>query len=836
MRVVVSLHYLWKSLGVHFMQKIDHEYFVHKFGGSSLADAGRFSALKSMLKGKNEIIVVSAVQGTTAVLQNIANAAKEGAPFQEGLDALEQTHLQLATKLLSGNKGADIIALIQKDIIEIKDVLHSIQLTRSCSKESLDFLLGHGEIWSSKILTQYLSDSTNVLHLDAYACLYTYEKNGVKCIDWPKSQAAIDVLVAGKIFDQIVVAGYIASTLEGKRSTLGRNGSDFSAAIFSKLFNAKQLTIWTDVDGIYTADPNRVRSAFVIESLSYKEALELAYFGAKVLHPMTIAPALECQIPVVIKNSFNPAAPGTIISSSPKKSLHPIRGLTCIDNVALINIEGTGMTGVSGIAARVFQILHQEGISVILISQASSEHSICFAIENSYADSAANALTENLQFEIERQQIEGVHVDNSCAILSAVGDEMVGVVGVSGKLCDSLAKANINIRAISQGSSERNISVVVSNSDLNRSLQAVHAGFYLSRDTISIGLIGPGLVGSTLLSEIQCAIDQLKSKYNVNLYVRGIMNSKTMLLSHEAIDLRTWGPQFNNCDRAADLQAFAGHILAEDLPHAVIIDCTANQHIAHHYIDFIGKGIHVITPNKHTNAGDLNYYKQLKALALKMHKHYLYEATVCAGLPVINTIQDILKTGDQVLKVEGIVSGTLSYIFNELAKGKVFSEIVKEAKKLGITEPDPREDLSGMDVARKLVCLAREIGHDVSLADVTVHDLVPAGLKSCSIEDFLAQLSTYDEHMQEFMAEAKAKNERLCYVGAIDSQGIMEVTIKAFPASHPFSRLQGTDNMLIFHTRRYNTNPLIIQGPGAGAEVTAAGIFADLLRLVSFLS
>jgi aspartokinase/homoserine dehydrogenase 1 len=544
----------------------------------------------------------------------------------------------------------------------------------------------------------------------------------------------------------------------------------------------------------------------------------------------------ECEIPIYIKNSFNSDAKGTYISVSSVKSHYLIKGLSCIDDISLINIEGTGMIGVSGIAARVFQILHQEGISVILISQASSEHSICFAVSNAYTDSAVNALTDKLQLEMERQQIEGIYVDKDCAIMSAVGDEMVGAIGISGKLCDSLAKANINIRAISQGSSERNISVVVKSSDINRGLQAVHASFYLSRETISIGLIGPGLVGSTLLRQIQTAIEQLKSTYQVNLYVRGIMNSKNMLLSHEPIDLTTWEAKLNKCDSNADMNVFVSHILADDLPHAVIIDCTANQTIARHYINFLEKGIHVITPNKHANAGNLDYYKKLKLVTKKRNNHYLYEATVCAGLPVINTLQDILKTGDHVLKIEGIVSGTLSYIFNELAKDRVFSEIVLEAKKLGYTEPDPREDLSGMDVARKLVCLAREIGHDVTLDDVKVYDLVPAELQSCNTEEFLAKLPAYDTQMQNVIANANAKNEKLCYVGAIDSNGTMDVAIKSFSENHPFARLNGTDNMLIFHTQRYHENPLIIQGPGAGAEVTAAGIFADLLRLVSFLS
>ncbi len=809
---------------------------VHKFGGSSLANAERFIALKPLLTGKNEIIVVSASQGTTSALQAIIDAAKDGAAFLPTLEALEKSHLNLAHALLQKNLSTDIITTIQKDFSEIKDILQSVQLTHSCAKEIQEFILGYGEIWSAKILTSYLSETSKALYLDASTVLYAYDKNGMKYIDWQKSQSALDAFLKDKTYDQLVITGFIASTLEGRRTILGRNGSDFSAAIFAKLFKASCLTIWTDVDGIYSADPNRVKSAFVIESLSYKEALELAYFGAKILHPMTIAPVLESEIPLYIKNSFNPSAAGTHISSSPKKSPFLIKGLTSIDNVTLINIEGTGMTGVSGIAARVFQILHQAQTSVILISQGSSEHSICFAVSNSDTDAAVKALNENLQFEIEHQHIEGVHVDTSCVIMSAVGDGMVGAVGISGKLCDSLAKANINIRAISQGSSERNISVVMNKGDLNRGLQAVHSGFYLSRETISIGLIGPGLVGSTLLRQIQTTADQLQSHYQVNLYVHGIMNSKRMLLSDDPINLSTWKEQLQQTTTTANINTFADHLLSTDAAHAVIIDCTASDTVSTHYIDFIKKGIHVITPNKHTNAGDLSYYKELKSLVQQKHKYYLYEATVCAGLPVITTLQDILKTGDEIVKIECVVSGTLSYLFNELANGRKFSEIIVDAKQRGYTEPDPREDLSGLDVARKLVCLAREIGCNTTLDDVKLHDLVPAALKTCSMDEFLTKLSNHDEQMQEVVNKAKAKKERLCYVGVIDAKCAINVAIKSFPEDHPFARLQGTDNMMIFHTRRYHEQPLVIQGPGAGAEVSAAGVFADLLRLVSFLS
>ncbi len=810
-------------------------YSVHKFGGSSLANSSRFKSLPSLLRGQDEIIVVSAVQGVTSSLQKLLDEAAKGEPFLKTLAALEEIHTTLSQALLTEEKNTTIQRAFQKDFSEIKDILHAVQLTGSYSLELQNLILGYGELWSASLLSSYLAETKQVIYLDASRVLFIYYKHGLLCVDWAKSKKALDDFLKNKSFEHLVITGFIAATLEGKRTILGRNGSDFSAAIFAKLLKAERLTIWTDVDGIYTADPNRVSSAFVIEALSYKEALELAYFGAKVLHPLAIAPALENKIPIYIKNSFHPEAPGSCISDQPKKLQPAVTGLTAIDQIALINVEGAGMIGVSGIASHVFQTLHQANISVIFISQASSEHSICFAVLREQGETAVKVLKETLQFDLERHFLEGIYLDPDCAILSAIGDGMVGTVGITAKLGQALAKANVNIRALSQGSSERNISVVIKSADVNKALQAVHAGFYLSRETISIGLIGPGQVGTALLAQIHSAANKLQLSGQANLYVRGIMNSKKMLLSQEALQLGSWQEKFASCDTKANLEKFANHILTNDIPHAVIIDCTANQAIAEHYAYFMEQGIHVITPNKYANAGDLNYYKKLKALS-SQNRYYLYEATVCAGLPVITTLQDLIKTGDVVFKIEGVISGTLSYIFSELATGRSFSELVREAKKLGYTEPDPREDLSGMDVARKLICLAREMGSEVSLQDVKVYDLVPPDLQSCTVDEFLKRLPEYDHLMEARLAEAKTKGEKLCYAATACRDGKMQVAIESIADKHPLARLRSTDNLLAFHTQRYHEQPLLIQGPGAGAEVTAAGVFADLLRLVSYLS
>ena len=811
-------------------------YIVHKFGGSSLANFERFIEIKNLLNGDCDVVVVSATKGTTSHLQNLLDLAKEGRQFLQELLDLENFHLNIIQNLLDESNQKKLIDIVIHNFKVIKNILITVKQISTYSPDIQDYVLGFGEIWSAKILAAYLSQYQTVEYLDASNVIFTFYQNDIQCIDWDKSQNKLNNFLKDRSFKKLVITGFIASDIDGKRTTLGRNGSDFSGSVFAKLLNAKELYIWKDVDGIYSANPEKVKTAFPIPSLSYKEALELAYFGAKVLHPRTIAPVLEKNIPIYIKNTFKPNEKGTYISNNPEEHKYLIKGVTCIDDVSLFNIEGAGMIGVSGIAARIFNIIQRENISVILISQASSEYSICFAVPLLNSLNVLKILNNNLEIELSRKQIEKISVDNECAILAVVGDEMVGTLGVASKLCSTLSKVNINITAIAQGSSERNISIVIHKKDANRALKAVHAGFYLSHKTISIGLIGAGLVGGTLLDQINKTCSQLKSKYKVDFSIRGIMNSKKMMLSNESISLNDWRDSLNNSDTLSNIEVFMDHMISDDVTHAVIIDCTANTHIANQYIKMVEKGIHIITPNKHANSGDIHYYKELKSICSRKNCQYLYEATVCAGLPVINTLQDLIKTGDEVIAIEGIVSGTFSYIFNEMAKGRIFSDVVLDAKRRGFTEPDPREDLSGQDVARKLICLAREIGRDISFQDIQVHSLVPDHLKSCSLNEFLERISECNESMGKLIEKANLKNEKICYVGSIHKDGTVSVNIASFSQNHPFNRLQGTDNMLIINTQRYNEQPLVIQGPGAGAEVTAAGIFADLLRLSSSLS
>lgn len=805
---------------------------VHKFGGSSLVNVNCLQNIKSILTGENEIVIVSAIKGVTSSLQELLDLAKSQQNTDQTFNKLQQIHQDLVNNLLPEKQQAALLNDFRHDWENIRSVLQAINLVQEYSKQACELILSFGERWSTKILATYLSAT----YLDARKVLYVKKIDDRIDIDWDKSQIALQDFLKANPCRQLMVTGFIASTLDGKPTTLGRNGSDFSAAIFAKLMQAQSLTIWTDVDGIYSADPHKVRSAFVLEKLSYEEAFELAYFGASVIHPQAIAPAMAQSIAISIKNTFNPTAPGTCISTQPQTSPYLIKGLTSIDNIALVNIEGANMIGMPGIAARVFAALQQAKISVILISQASSEHSICLAIADKHVEQAASVLNEHFQFEISRQQIKPVHTQKNCAILAIVGDSMVGTPGILGKLCHTLALANINICAIAQGSSERNISIVVNAADINKALRSVHAGFYLSRKTLSIGLIGPGVVGKVLLQQIHAALAKLKDRHDLNLCVRGIMNSRQMLLSHSHIDLSNWEKLLTQSPSASDIEKFADHIIADDMPHAVIIDCTANQAVADQYLTLIEKGIHIITPNKRANSGDLTYYKQLKQTTAEKGRCYFYETTVCAGLPVIKTLQDLIHTGDEIISIAGIVSGTLSYIFNELARGLPFSKIIQQAKALGYTEPDPRDDLSGMDVARKIVCLARELGLEATLDQVAVDNLVPDALQSCSVEEFLKQLPDYDDQIMTTLRKLGGEKPQLAYVGSIKRDGAIKVGIQSFAAEHPFAQLTGTDNMLIFHSTRYSEQALIIRGPGAGAEVTAAGVFADLLRLGTSLS
>jgi aspartokinase/homoserine dehydrogenase 1 len=572
----------------------------------------------------------------------------------------------------------------------------------------------------------------------------------------------------------------------------------------------------------------------VIDSLSYNEAMELAYFGAKVIHPQTIAPAVKDLIPIWIRNTFAPDKAGTLICAQPASTL-PVKGITSIERVALINLEGTGMIGVPGTAHRLFGALREEGISVILISQGSSEHSICCAIPQEQAERAAAVVRAAFERELEEGQIQSVDIDADHAILAVVGDGMAGTPGIAAKVFTALGDSGVSVRAIAQGASERNISAVVEGRSAMRALRAVHAGLYLSPHTLSIGVIGPGTVGRVLLDQLAAQSEHLRQQFRLDLRVRGIMGSARMLLADANIPIHDWRTQYQQSTRASDIERFVEHVRLDYLPHTVLVDCTASAAIAAHYADWLAAGIHIVTPNKKANSGDHAYYQRLHSARRSGASHYLYEATVGAGLPIVQTLRDLVQTGDEIRSIEGIFSGTLAYLFNVYDGQRGFAEIVRDARARGFTEPDPRDDLSGQDVARKLIILGREMGLPLELRDVTIESLVPAGLAAHSIEEFMAHLPAHDAAISRRLAAAQARGKVLRYTGKLTAAGEATVGPQELDARHPFANIALTDNVVRFATRRYSDNPLIVQGPGAGPEVTAGGVFADLLRLAAYL-
>lgn len=815
---------------------------VHKFGGSSVADAQCFVRVAEILDRQPTgrlAVVLSACKGVTdALLTLVAQAERQEPGSRGGLDAMRARHAAIAAATLDAGAAGRYLEAFDRDSRDIEGILRTISLTRSAAASVTDLIAGYGEIWSTRLFREFFARrqgrAGEVRWVDARDVVVVEPGPLGPGVQWEDTRARLARCVPADFSGTLIITGFIAVDRRGVQTTLGRNGSDFSASIFGALLDAREIHIWTDVDGVLSADPRQVPDAQVIDSLSYNEAMELAYFGAKVIHPQTMAPAVGREIPIWIRNTFAPDRAATLICARPDSTL-AVKGITTIENIALVSLEGAGMIGVPGTAHRLFGALREGGISVILISQGSSEHSICCAVPLAQSQAAVAAIRTAFARELADGQVQSVSVDSELTILAVVGDGMAGLPGIAAKVFNALGAAGVNVRAIAQGASERNISVVVSGKAATRALRAVHAGFYLSPHTISVGVIGPGTVGRVLLDQMASQCERLHRDFKLDLRVRGILSSRKMLLSDRGIALSAWRPEYASAATEADLNRFVEHVGTDYLPHRVIIDCTASSAVASHYGEWLAAGIHVVTPNKKANSGDLATYQALRAARRQGGSHYLYEATVGAGLPVIQTLRDLRETGDEITSIEGILSGTLAYLFNVYDGTRGFSDIVREAQSRGYTEPDPRDDLSGTDVARKLTILGREMGLPLQLADVHVESLVPAGLESGSIEGFLDGLAAHDTTMATRVAEAAGRGTVLRYVGRLTADGAATVGVMACEPRHAFANIALTDNVVRFATRRYDNNPMIVQGPGAGPAVTAAGVFADLLRLAAYL-
>ena len=815
------------------------QWITHKFGGTSLADADCIRHVAGLLVERDEpaqAVVVSAMAGVTNELLSITGEAAAAQPaWRDRLDELQRRHIDTAGELLDDDQqlGTTRDRLTQR-FDELRQLLASLELMGTAPTEAVELISGLGEVMSAELLSAHLQQmGEEAVFIDAREVLRTRATALMTAVDWQASGELLAAFREDNPASRYIITGFVCRREDGRISTLGRNGSDYSGTIFGRLFEAEEIHIWTNVDGLLSADPNQVPQAQLLDHLSYREAFELAYFGARVIHPQALSPALEADIPVFVRNTFKPDCDGTRIDSAGHPE-PPVKGISGVRDMALVTIEGAGMIGVPGTAERVFSELHRAGVSVTMISQGSSEHSICLVVPGSEAERSCKLLEEAFEREMRHGLIQRIFSLPDIRVLAIVGEGMAGTPGVAARLFSSLARAGVNVRAIAQGASERNISVAIDEADAERALKAIHAGFYLSEQTLSIGLIGPGQVGRTLLDQIEQARQRLFEQGHLDLRLSAIASSKFMRLSGTDGHIGEQAP-LGPDDEALDFERLTDHVDDGHMPHAVIIDCTASDAVSDRYADWLKRGIHVITPNKHAGSGSLERYQALRQLAGGGRARWRYEATVGAGLPVIQTLRDLIDTGDRILRIDGIFSGTLAWLFNRYQPGMSFGALVAEARAAGYTEPDPRDDLSGTDVARKLVILAREMGLEIGLDDIEVESLCPDELTGKPVDTFMESLPKYDERMASRVSEASAAGRVLRYVASLDDKGHAAVRLDSLPGDHPFAHLALTDNVVAFTTERYRENPLIVQGPGAGPDVTAAGVFADLLRVAAHL-
>ena len=814
---------------------------VLKFGGSSLATPQRIRGVAAIVAAAAQqervVIVVSALQGVTDQLLGTARLAERGdAAWTAQHRAIARRHMETARRLTPSRGGAALQRRLTAMLDELRDVLRGIHLLRHAPPRALDHVASFGERLSSEIVAAHLAQSHRAVAVDTRELVVTDDHFTQAAVQldatYRKIRARLRTLLRTSRGVIPVVTGFIGATPDGRTTTIGRNGSDYSGALFGAALGASVIEIWTDVDGILSADPSCVPGAFVIERLSYEEAMELSYFGAKVLHSAAIAPAVAKRIPLLVKNTLNPEAPGTWVSARAETSPPVAKGITSIDGMALLTLRGLSMVGVPGTAQRLFGALASHDVSVILISQASSEHTLCFAIRAADLSVARKAITHEFRYEFQ-QAVTTLDEAPGQSIVAIVGEGMKGTPGVAGRVFDSLGRNNVSIAAIAQGASERNISFVVPTTSRVRALRAIHEAFFEPRRKLMLVVVGVGNIGEALLRQIEQQRRYLLER-GFDVRVGALCNSRGCIMDAEGIDLKHWRKRLKASRKPITPAQLALAVEAFEWTHAALVDCTASSDVVDAYPDFVRAQLHIVTPNKQANVLPMKRYAALTELLRERHRHFLYEANVGAGLPVISTLQDLVASGDSVTRIEGIFSGTLSYLFNG-GPDVPFSARVKSAHELGFTEPDPREDLSGRDVARKLLVLARLTGLALELKDVVVEDLVPQPLRKGPRRDaFFGELARFDAAMTARHAAAAKRGKVLRYVGVL-SKGRASAGLAEYPVEHPLALGRGSDNIIAFTSRRYSRTPLVIQGPGAGADVTAMGVFSDLLKLLHYL-
>nr|NGX42267.1 Bifunctional aspartokinase/homoserine dehydrogenase 1 [Chlamydiota bacterium] len=725
---------------------------VLKFGGSSVQGAEEIRQvaeiiLQSKQKGEKVAIVVSALKGVTDSLVSLGRtAALRDHSYEEEFVSLKKRHLELSQSLFKGKVLKGIEKKIEEEFRELGETLQGVLLVSELTPRTLDFILSFGERLSARILAEFIPGA---LYVDARSLIRTDDNYGSAIVNEKVTFENIQSYIAENPDTIPIFTGFIGSTEDGQTTTLGRGGSDFTASLVAVAVKAEVLEIWTDVDGVMTADPRKVEQAFPIPEMSYSEVMEMSHFGAKVVHPPMVIPALTHEIPIRIKNTFRPEGEGTFIVKSVEHDGCIIRGLSSIDNIDLLRVEGSGMVGVAGIATRLFGAIARKNISVIMISQCSSEHSICFAVQPGRSDEAKTAIEEEFSLEIQSNLIDTILIERHLSIIAVVGENMHRTPGVAGKLFSALGQNGVNVCAIAQGSSELNITCVVEQQEEAKALNVIHDAFFLSHyKTLHLFIVGVGLIGGTLLSLIQKQCQHLLEEYSLDIRVSGIADSKKMLFFPKGIPLNEWKQRLQASEKPMHAKVFVDSIKEINLSNSVFVDCTASGEVAECYADVLEANVSVVTPNKKANSGPYEKYTQLRKLARRLGVNFLYETNVGAGLPIISTIRDLLRSGDSILEIEGVLSGTLSYLFNNF-DGKIpFSEVVAQAQKLGFTEPDPREDLNCMDVMRKLLILVRESGYELELDEIELHPFLPQEcFEANSIAEFYKKLKDQDEQM-----------------------------------------------------------------------------------------
>jgi bifunctional aspartokinase / homoserine dehydrogenase 1 len=816
---------------------------VLKFGGSSVATPERIKTVGRIVLGQAKrhrvVLVVSAFGGVTNRLLESARLAESGGAGYERLyEEIAKRHHDAVEALLPRRARAEVQRGVDVLLTGLRDALHGTSLLRHAPPRALDVIGSFGERLSALIISAYLGRFNLAPFADAREFIVTNDRFTSAAVDFVatnrKTRAWYERLSRRTGKKAIpVVTGFIAATPDGVTTTIGRNGSDYTAAIVGAALDASVIEIWTDVDGVLSADPNAVKSAFVLPQVSYEEAMELSYFGAKVLHSATIAPAVAKGIPIHIKNTLKPQARGTVISSEPGNWSGIAKGITSVDDITLLTLRGLSMVGVPGTAERLFRALASARVNVILISQASSEHTICFAVARADATAAMDAVRGEFRLELQ-QKLTSLDEKPKQTIIAIVGEGMKGHPGVSGEVFGALGRHNINISAIAQGASERNISFVIDAANQPRALNVIHDAFFEKRKKLSLAVVGVGNIGTELLRQLEQQRSYLLSR-GFDVRAVAIADSKRFIADAAGLDLSNWRSALESSSQRMSTSALARRLKGMELADAALVDCTASETVVDGYPEYIEADLHIITPNKRANVLPWTRYAALMELVRTRRKYFLCEANVGAGLPVISTLQDLVASGDTVIKVEGILSGTLSYLFNTFTPGASFSALVREAHGMGLTEPDPRADLSGEDVARKLLILGRLIGLKMNLSDITVESLVPRSLERGPFSDrFFAAYATQDAPLSQRVAAAQAKGAVLRYTGVLEN-GKAVAGLNTYPSNHPLASTQGADNVIVFSTKRYATTPLVIKGPGAGGEVTAMGVFSDILKLLHYL-